>query len=148
VFFPQYVKKQTIRRKPVCAVVPLFPSYLFVQFDVHGDQWKCLQSTIEVDQLLTARQTGVTPLPIGFVEQLMQKADNDGVMILEEADEVFAHYNKGDILKITNGVFEGMNCEFERIKSGKGIVRIVVLLSLLSGKTRVSLDSSDVARVA
>jgi transcriptional antiterminator RfaH len=50
---------------------PLFPSYLFVRFDAHRDQWRPIQNTPGVFSLLRCHDTGLPqPCPDAVVDAL------------------------------------------------------------------------------
>lgn len=142
VFVPQHVVKKLSRGNPVQVAYPLFPSYLFVEFDITKDRWRCICSTKGVQQLVTATDESVTPLPRGFVEDMMMETDGNGYILLKKADEVLAEYSPGDELSVASGIFEGLSGTCERVKKDK----VVVLLTLLSGKTRVELPTVLVSR--
>lgn len=144
VYIPQTLLKKTVRGKPVQVPTPLFPSYLFVQFDITKDRWRKICGTRGVQQLVTATDESVSPLPRCLVEDMMLEADDLGYLSIKKADEIVADYRPGDHLEVVGGVFQGLSGTCESVKKD----RVFVLLALLSGNTRVELPSSMVASVS
>ena len=144
VYIPQMLLKKTVRGKSVQVPTPLFPSYLFVQFDITKDRWRAVCGTRGVQQLVTATDESVTPLPRGLVEDMMLETDDLGYLSVKKADEIIADYRPGDKLEVVDGVFQGLSGTCERVNKD----RVFVLLALLSGNTRVELPASMVASVS
>lgn len=143
VFFPQCIERKLSRGKPVIGRIPMFPSYLFVQFDISSDRWRAICSTRGVFQLLTATEEHITPLPHGFVEELSKRTDENGYLNLEDAEIVLENYAVGDQIKIKSGVFSGLSGTCARI----GRNSVVVLLSLLSGERQIEFSKKLISGV-
>ncbi len=60
-------------------IVPLFPRYLFVEFAVN-DPWGAIARTRGVVSLITHGEGQPTRLPLGVVEDLIERTSNRGVV--------------------------------------------------------------------
>jgi len=134
-YFPQYLQRKIIRKKLELIPTPLFPAYLFVEFDISRDKWRAISGTRGVLQLVTATYDRVIPLPENFVEDLSQQADVHGFLAPQEAEAVLLDYLPGQPLKITDGIFKGLTgtCINNRREN------VVILLALLSGNYTLEL---------
>lgn len=144
VFIPQTCVRRQVRAKIVKIPTPLFPSYLFVKFDITKDRWRAICGTRGVQQLVTATDKSVTPLPRGLVEDMMLETDDLGFITIQKAEEIVAEYNVGEELQVVDGIFQGLSGTCDGLRKDM----VIVLLSLLSGKTRVELPASMVASIS
>lgn len=137
---PLLRQTRRVRSKDVVVVSALFPSYLFVQFDVQRAKWRGINGTRGVSRLLSATEDSVTPLPKGFVELLSSKIDRKGFIMIEQAEEVVRKFVIGDRIRVKDGVFQGFTGTCTRVKKDS----LVVLLHLLSGKVGVEFPTGTV----
>jgi transcription antitermination factor NusG len=100
---------------------PLFPSYLFVYLSHFDDYFRCLEA----------------PGALNFVrfgKNLARVSDTviENIRILINANEQleisFNHFKKGEAVKISEGLFSGLNCEVIRYKNKDMILVRVDLL--------------------
>lgn len=128
--------RKTVRhaRKKSTVLAPLFPSYVFVQFDPTRDQWRCINGTFGVVRLIC---NGDEPSPIsdGVIEALRERIGDDGTM-----DWITA-LNVGDQVRITEGPFSELIGTLEHL-DGAGRVR--VLLDLLGRSVSVIMSGKAV----
>ena len=80
VFLPRFLKSRRHARKFETVLAPLFPRYLFVILDLTRDRWRSVNGTFGVDRLLM-RGGEPEPVPCGLVEQLIENADANGVVL-------------------------------------------------------------------
>lgn len=140
---PMTVEVRQHRGQPMNVEVPLFGGYMFVRFDIDVDRWKAVSSTKGVYKLLTATDARCTPLPKGFVEELRKKEGKDGYITEDKATDTLREFVIGEELQVDNGVFKGFTGICQRVKRDK----VLILLSLLGGKTTVELPKVAASRV-
>src|SRR5712691_10977731 len=123
-FLPRIVELRSHARQVKPVLVPLFPRYLFVRFNLDMAHWRAINGTRGVVNLLA---NGPCPLPIphGVVEALLTKCDRRGAAPLAAMD-VFA---KGLKIRIKSGVFAGQTGEIaELLPQGGDRVRVLLTL--------------------
>lgn len=139
-FLPRMKLVRRIRGADVVVPSVLFPSYLFVRFDVTKTQWRSINGTRGVVKLLASTEDTVVPVPKGFVEALIAKTDRKGFIVAEQAVAVVKKFIVGDEIRVTEGIFQGFTGTCTRVKKDS----LVVLMHLLSGKIGVELPTSTV----
>lgn len=132
IFLPCLLKSRRHARKLETVLAPLFPRYLFVVLDLHRDRWRSVNGTLGVDRLLM-RGGEPEPVPNGFVEQLTQASDDDGLVRCGNRLE------EGQSVRVTAGPFADLLGTLERL-DGSGRVR--VLLELMGGQVPVLLPET------
>lgn len=135
VFLPQLTETKKLRGKMTTQALPLFPSYLFVQFDVKRNKWRSIMGTRGVRSLLGLSSDNASPLPKGFVEDLIKQADKHGFLSEKQADKVILKYTVGDRVRIQDGIFSGLSGACKKINGDF----TTVLLTLLSGQFEIKL---------
>ncbi len=106
----------------------LYPGYVFVEMRLEPD------GRIPQDVFFLIKETtGVgdfvgtagrpTPMSRSEVEQMLHDARKP-----EEAPQVKAEFNKGDVVKIKEGPFENMEGTVDEFMPDKGIVRVLVTI--------------------
>lgn len=116
---------------------PLFPGYVFASVDQATARWRALLSTHGVRTVVC---TGERPcyLPHGFVETLAER-EVDGAIVKPTTP-----YRIGQCVRVANGPLDGFVATIVAMDERQ---RLVVLLDLLNGPTRVRLDASSVSDV-
>jgi transcriptional antiterminator RfaH len=129
VYLPKIVTTRRHARRIETVVRPLFPRYLFIEFDENSTHWRSICSTIGVSYLLTA---GDRPLvaPTWVIEQLRQREDKNG--LFSGAGE--KRFNKGDPIKFTSGPLAEYVGIFENLNYGQ---RVAVLLEIMGRKVKI-----------
>lgn len=135
VFFPQMAENKTIRGKRTLVLSPMFPSYIFVRFNIKRSLWRGIGTTKGVKTIVTSNENGASPLPKGFIEDLKKTTDRKGVMTQKEALQTLKAYTVGQDITVVKGVFEGITGTYV----GNDGDKIVLLLALLSDKRQISL---------
>lgn len=138
VFLPQMAETKKVRGKMITQTTPLFPSYLFVQFDVNRNKWRSIMGTRGVNKLLGLKDDNASPLPKGFAEDMIKQMDKSGYLSIKQADKIIAKYAPGDRVRIKEGIFIGLTGTCKKIKKDYA----VLLLSLLSGEFEIKLPLS------
>ena len=139
VYYPKIIEARRYKGEQVNVMVPLFAGYMFVRFDIDADRWRAIAHTKGVYNLLTATEDRCTALPQGFIEELI-KQEKDGVVAENTAVQHLRDFVIGEELQIDNGVFKGFSGICERVNKD----RVVILLSLLGGNTKVELPKASV----
>lgn len=99
-FFPTEEARRSIGRRSADIVVPLFPGYIFVEFDAGVTAWRDINKLRGVMRLL-CKDDRPLAVPMGQVEQLRQRANSDGLIV--EPDRIIAEM--GDWAHIMLGTF-------------------------------------------
>ncbi len=134
-FLPRVTELRRHARQERPMLVPLFPRYLFVRFDLDMTHWRAINGTRGVVSLLA---NGSCPLPVphGVVEALLTKCDPRGTTPLA----AMGIFTKGLRVRIKLGAFTGQTGEITEILA-QGSDRVNVLLTLLGARTDLRLPS-------
>lgn len=129
---PLVARSKLVAKRPAIVREPLFPGYVFVELGAEA-RWRSINGTIGVLRLVTFGNDPA-PVPSGFVERLQDMADEHGDVAFEE------DLQPGDAVRVVGGPFDDL-CG--SLASAAGSERVVVLLRLLSGDTRVTLPRAQ-----
>jgi transcriptional antiterminator RfaH len=126
---------KTIRhaRKTKAVLAPLFPSYVFVELDPAQDRWRSINGTRGVSHLIANGET-LTPVPLGVVEAIRARTDEDDVVDWTTSLRV------GQTVRINDGPFVNLVGTLEHL-SPEGRVR--VLVHLMGQLIAVRMHSND-----
>jgi transcriptional antiterminator RfaH len=117
-------------------VLPLFPRYLFVRFDLAADPWKRVYRTQGVDGIIGQRANAPVPVPDGIIEGLISRMSSRRIVDDPHEQTIRA----GDQVRVVAGQWNGFEgiCKLSRHK------RVVLLLSLFQRQTSVELPREHV----
>jgi transcriptional antiterminator RfaH len=115
---------------------PLFPGYLFVQFDIEHTRWRSIMSTIGVVHLICQGDLP-TRVAEGAVETI-KTAEEDGFFDFTRA---VAQLQPGDKIRVVSGPFASM---IGKLQSAGSNDRIRVLLEILGRHAPTELSLSDI----
>jgi transcriptional antiterminator RfaH len=132
VYAPRYLKTTRHARRFGIVKAPLFPRYIFVRIDVNAQQWRVINSTFGVSQLVGHRGIPVAVTP-GVVETLRLGQSADGFFKLLS---IAARFRAGDAVRIRSGAFDDCLGIFEARTDSE---RVAILLDLLGRKVRIVL---------
>lgn len=121
-------------------LVPLFPGYLFVQFDVAADPWRCIARLPGVACLFSVNERPI-PLPVGVVERLIDAIGPDGAAD-RDADPL-RPLAAGAVVRIDAGPFAGLLGLVEACDR----LTARVLLMVLGRHTPVTVPRRSVSKV-
>lgn len=107
---------------------PLFPGYIFVQFDPDTPGLHKINWTRGISRLLVNRPESPRPLPVQFMHGLLARCDENDV--LNKPEDIKA----GDRIRIVSGPFADFLSEVEHVTQDE---RLQVLLSLMGQDVRV-----------
>lgn len=116
---------------------PLFPGYLFVNFDPVNSRWQKINSSLGVSRLL---MRGGLPqaLPTGVVENLATQLDSTGHLVTS------SDFQKGEDVLINAGPFVGFFAQVERLEPNQ---RVTLLLNIMELGSRLEVDATDINKV-
>lgn len=136
---PKYSKLD--RRKKV-HVRPLFPRYLFVHLDLDLPGWTSVQYARGVSRLVGFTPDGLpSAVPDDVIDAIRQHQGEDGLVELVKTKPAF---EQGEEVKITDGVFQGLNAIFSSYLGDRD--RVVVLLNLMERWVEITLSADQVSK--
>jgi transcription elongation factor/antiterminator RfaH len=135
-YLPQYLKTTRHARQVHTGRSPLFPRYLFVVLDLARDRWLSIQGTFGVSSLIMVNDRP-TPVPVGAVESLIERADEAHLMRLDDG------LRPGQQVRILSGSFAEMVGTLVRLDDNE---RVRVLLKMMGSQVPVSIDRSRLSR--
>jgi transcriptional antiterminator RfaH len=136
-YLPQYKRTRRHARRIDTVLAPLFPKYLFVEFDLDLERWSSINSTAGVKKLIMFGSLPAT-LPSELVEEIRTREDVEGVVSLNQ----YLKIKQGDQVTINSGAFREHSGIFECQDDDK---RIIILLKLMGRDVRVRLASSAIS---
>ena len=136
-YLPQYKKTRRHARRTDTVLAPLFPKYLFVEFDLDMENWSCINSTIGVSHLIKFGAMP-TPVPSKLVAEIHAREDAEGMVSLNR----YLKIKHGDEVTIITGAFSDHTGIFECQNDDE---RIVILLNLMGRDVRVRIPSSAIS---
>lgn len=147
VFYPKYAERVFSKKDgelPIVRTLPLFPSYIFTQFDIDVER-PCVRALRGAVGFLGWHDDYLTPLPVGCVEALLERMNSTGFIPLEEAVIGMLEFSEGMNVRITTGAFAG-NLATYCNRSGN---RVTLLFSLLNKRTKLILpvDAIEIPRL-
>lgn len=130
-FMPLYSRERLRRGKREKIEEPLFPRYLFIRLDSIVSNWSVLRSTYGVTNIV---RFGEQParVPDAVIEAIA-KRQHANVQI----------FQSGDLVRITDGAFAGLEGVFER---DDGDERVLILMELMARQQRLSFPIDAIAR--
>lgn len=137
VYLPRYLKRRRHARKVEWVESPLFPRYLFVNFDPGAARWRAISSTFGVDRLICTEDMPV-PVPAGVVDDIRAREDERGYVPMGE-ERPFA---RGDRVQVLSGALAEFIGRFDCASDEE---RVFVLLELLGRQVRVRVPSDSLA---
>lgn len=131
---PKIKERRYIRRKLQDSISPMFPCYLFVQFDLEKD-YRLVRYTRGVRNIV-GNEGAPSEVPLNVIGELEKRMEEGFVRIASKMIE------PGTDVVIKAGPFAGFNAVFE--KELKGRERVAILLKSLNA--RVVVDSAILDR--
>jgi transcriptional antiterminator RfaH len=137
VYLPRYRKRRRHARRIEIISAPLFPSYLFVTFDMVTQRWHSIRSTIGVSRLV-CRGEEPAVLPAAVIDELQSRHNDAGFVQLD----LRPRFTPGDKVRVVDGAFAACLGLYEGMADRE---RVAILLDLLGRKVRVVLDGDAIA---
>jgi transcriptional antiterminator RfaH len=135
-YLPRLRKQRRHARKTEAVSRPLFPRYMFVRIDTSCQSWHVIRSTFGVSSLVGG-ESGPIPVRAGVIEALRAREGADGFFRTQAK-----RFVAGEAIRVVDGLFASAIGLFENMSSNE---RVSVLLDILGGRVRVSLDLESVA---
>src|SRR6478752_4459386 len=76
-FVPRYSRTRKVRYREVRTVRPLFPGYIFPQFDIGEDSWRFINSTYGIRKLMPVWCEFPTPVNDEIIESLLARCNDE-----------------------------------------------------------------------
>jgi transcriptional antiterminator RfaH len=137
-FCPKRREDQRRGTKFVKQTVPLFPGYIFVQFDPEAADWRRVNSTRGVTRLITDTRGRPAVMPKAFMSALLTRCTD--AHLFTPADSFAA----GDEIRIVSGPFADT---ITRIESADAQGRLEILLDIMGQAVRTHLPSTAVEKL-
>ena len=132
---------EKIKQPKLYSLKPMFPRYLFTQYNGEKNNWVHVKSTRGVSHVIRFGDK-LTEVPNSVIDYLKSKVDDNDVLKLQTTRKTF---QKGDELVIKQGVFQGKDATFI---SMNGKERVRVLLSLMNRITIADISEQNLERKA
>ncbi|MBR9728212.1 transcription/translation regulatory transformer protein RfaH [Shewanella intestini] len=132
------LKKVANQTKEKLVETPLFPSYLFIQFDPTEFSVSKVHSTRGVNRIVGCNEF-MTPIADTLVEQIKLRCDNEQAPQRSPKDLV-----KGDKVKFVDGPFAELNAIFEEMNAEK---RCFVLFTIMGQQKRIAVDKQSIEKI-
>ena len=136
VYLPRIRFKRATRRGPVWFTEALFPSYLFVRFDLAADLRKVRHARGVRGVVHFGDRWPV--IPDAVIEEMRATVGADQVCVIDET------LHPGETVQIAGGVFHGLQAVVTRVIPSRE--RVAVLLEFLGRQTTVEVALESVVR--
>ena len=113
---------------------PMFPGYVFVQFDITQPEWPKIRSTRGVSRLVGNNSGGPSRLPTGLVDILKQRCAGN------EANSAANAFQLGDKVYVSSGPFAAFLATVERMDAQN---RVWLLIDFMGRAARFSADADQ-----
>ncbi|MDF3362864.1 transcriptional activator RfaH [Sulfitobacter sp. Ks41] len=117
---------------------PLFPGYLFVQFDPAAPGWTAINNTRGIARLILQDPRRPRPLPQSLIAGLQARCRPDE--LVKSADDL----EIGEQIRILSGPFADFITQVDQLPDSE---RVGVLLDLMGRDVRTSLHRSQVSKL-
>ena len=121
-FMPLVERIVSHARKKRRVMRPLFPGYIFISFDPERTQWRSINNTFGVSNLIMARSNTPACVPDSLMTALRAGCDVNGHILPPE------QLNAGDKVRIISGALNGTIAEVQHASEGE---RVRLLLDIM-----------------
>lgn len=132
-------KRGVIKPGSFDRIVPVFPRYLFVAFDVADNAWRYIQSRRGVERIFGTSPERPTPIPQKMIDVLLEQCAPNGVIYPPKAPE-FSGVKVGETVEVLSGPF----AQFRGICLRSKPDRIRLLVDVFGRATEMDVRSTDV----
>jgi transcriptional antiterminator RfaH len=135
-YLPRYRRERRHARRRDVVLAPLFPGYIFIEFDLDAAPWRAINGTFGVSHLVSQGDRPAS-VPNGVVEQIAARENEEGLVVLPPRT-----LHKGEALRIVSGALADCLGLFEKMADRD---RVILLLDLLGRTVRVQAPLETVA---
>ena len=136
-YCPMYCKEFHRGRKITIKTIPLFPRYVFIQANQNArDAIHVIRSTYGVSMLLK-----IGEMPTSVPNQIIHDLK---LIEIQHSTDTESYFNAGDTVKITEGLYQGLEAIYEM---DEGLERVVVLLDILNKSTPLHINKNQLLKV-
>ena len=135
-YYPKVLIEKTLRGKKQAKLEPLFPNYIFIQFQPETISFTTIRSTRGVANFV---RIGIEPcvVPNELVEML--KSNERG-----QADEA-SQFSPGEAVTILQGPYAGAEAIY---KESDGELRAILFIKMLNQQVELSAEKSNISKKA
>ncbi len=135
VFYPQI----RARRRGKLVMEPLFPTYVFCQFNGDASNWPAIRWAPGLSYFLSTDgiPTRVPDEMVGYLDQQVKEWNGEGHSV--------RRLKTGDAVKVENGPFAGLEGVFQKYMGARQ--RCNILIEVMGRLTIVELSESDLGMV-
>lgn len=136
-YCPMYRMESLRGRQVKIKKAPLFPRYVFIEANEHAkNKIHTIRSTYGVSLLLK-----IGEIPTKVSAEIIQKLRE---IESENINNTRSYFKTGEVVKITEGLYEGLEAIFDM---DDGLERVVVLLNILNKDTSLRLYKNQVSKI-
>lgn len=137
-FCPTRAQSTTRQGKLVDRQKPLFPGYIFVQFDPGDSRWHAINGTRGISRLIVNDVRSPTPLPASLMAGLTARFDSSGRLLSSDEFQI------GEDVRLIAGPFADFVSRVETLTDGE---RMTVLIDLLGQQVRTTVEKNSAMRL-
>ena len=130
IFFPTMEVTRRVNAQFKNEIIPLFPGYLFIAFDLKNDNWNSVNSTFGVSKIICSGNLP-SKVPMSIINALKNRCDENHKIVTSN------QIKKGDSVKVIKGSFSGFVGTIEKINSKN---RIMILLRFMETKSKLFIN--------
>lgn len=140
VYLPLHLDRRFERDVGQASIGPLFPRYLFIQFDPNRDQWRRIYRSRGIAGLIVVTTDKPIPTPVGIIEHLQSRTSARRIV-----DDPGEHPEASRIRAGATGtVLQGPWAGWQGVCTLSRRDRLTLLLSLFGRSTPVELRHDQV----
>ena len=122
IFMPLVERTVTHARTKKRVMRALFPGYVFLTFDRDSTQWRKINNTFGVSNLIMECANLPARVPVSLMNALLSSCDENGHVLPPETFQV------GDMVRMVGGAFQGARAEVQHASDGE---RVRLLLEIM-----------------
>jgi len=133
-FRPLIWETRRSEKGPQRLLKPMFPGYVFVQFDITLPEWPKIRSTRGISRLVGNVSGGPSRLPAGLIDALKQRCAGN------EPNSAANAFELGDKVYVSSGPFAAFLATVERMDAQN---RVWLLIDFMGRAARFSADADQ-----
>jgi transcriptional antiterminator RfaH len=133
-FRPLLWETKRSQKGPQRLLRPMFPGYVFVQFDITQPDWPNIRSTRGISRLVGNMSGGPSRLPTGLIDALRHRCAGS------EANSAVDAFELGDKVYVSSGPFAAFLATVERMDAEN---RVWLLIDFMGRAARFSAEADQ-----